>query len=351
MKYTTHLINEAYQQCLLYSTWHLIEKRSLDPRICNLVRDLWIMLANKMPFYFTYRVENGDLVSDYFDVAINEEDEEIRVSTECGQGVFFTATSDDDEDNEPQAKKQRFGNIQDSPVEKRINPIYTLVFIFFACSWLRLPVTLQDTLCWAQDGSIPYLSAHLHLPFYLQQALDDIPGSAIRHIFQPQSLPVYSTLRRVAWNMTRFYQTNYSIILPCIVNGPLIRHRIVKFLCLPDIFYVLACIITEICDGFSLPPKTLDKLKRNINRSDATQEIDLASIAAPIIAAMQLTYGLDGLVRNDDKSKFFIANLPEIKHLIEHLVRTRYATKGYGCWTFTYVLISRQGLANGLARR
>jgi hypothetical protein len=60
-------------------------------------------------------------------------------------------------------------------VEKHIQPVFGLVFIFFACSWLRLPVLLGDILDWAKDGSIPYLSAPSHIPGFLKVALKDYP--------------------------------------------------------------------------------------------------------------------------------------------------------------------------------
>lgn len=190
-----HLVIECFQECLRYQTRHLIREKDLPEEVLGLVLDLWMMLATKMDFSFTYDLEKeGDDVAFIFDkkgarVKLSDLNKPEHSDLKAAYYNNIAEMKNDNEELESHMYVLLFVTNSNRPVENRVNPQFGLVFIFFACNWLRLPVTLGDVLAWASDGSIPYLSAPSHLPAFLNARLVGYKPTHTSKIYQPEVCP------------------------------------------------------------------------------------------------------------------------------------------------------------------
>lgn len=223
--YPSHLVCECFQAVLRYQTHHLVLARSLPSHTILLVRDLWLLLASHLPLIFPSdpdpnsrddnNVERDDNVTKDYSRQYNERDDNNVgrddtsrqyderkdnarkdsihiIDPETGERVPVADLKSQHPrlydlyySSLPQDDNVQSLDHRSRPAESRISPSYSLVIIFFACSWLRLPVTLADICFWAGNGTIPYLSAPSHIPASLHEQLLKYPGSRFRRLFHP----------------------------------------------------------------------------------------------------------------------------------------------------------------------
>ncbi|GAA5800782.1 hypothetical protein HPULCUR_006220 [Helicostylum pulchrum] len=216
----------------------MVQDLNFPPELEPTVRELWLLYVADSKkevidayMFEAFEKEAGDKTrgsNTRNDIGTFEEEEKLLESIR----------DDDNEDYDSESENE--GSVpRGRPIRLKWQPLkfyHVLVFIYYACMYLRYPILPNDLVRWCRSGDIPYLKIQERIPPQLLSSLSLVLSHSMNNI------PSSGEIRKAEYSMTRCFLINCKLELPDI-NVPLYMDRFCAQFFLPvEGYYYAQCI-------------------------------------------------------------------------------------------------------------
>lgn len=216
----------------------MVQDLNFPPELEPTVRELWLLyLADSKKevidayMFEAFEKEAGDKMrgsNSRNDIGTFEEEEKLLESIRDDDDEDY----DSDSENEESVHRGRSVRLKWQPLKFH----HVLVFIYYACMYLRYPILPNDLVRWCRSGDIPYLKIQERIPPQLLSSLSLVLSHSMNNI------PSSGEIRKAEYSMTRCFLINCKLELPDI-NVPLYMDRFCAQFFLPvEGYYYAQCI-------------------------------------------------------------------------------------------------------------
>ncbi|KAI8085412.1 hypothetical protein BDF21DRAFT_336454 [Thamnidium elegans] len=215
----------------------MVQDLNFPPELEPTVRELWLLYVAD---------SKKEVIDSYmFEAFEKEANDKMRGSnTRNDIGIFeeeeklLESFRDDDEDYDSDSENEGSAP-RGRPVRLKWQPLkfyHILVFIYYACMYLRYPILPNDLVRWCRSGDIPYLKIQERIPSQLLSSLSLVLSHSMNNIPSP------AQIRKAEYSMARCFEINCNLELPDI-NVPLYMDRFCAQFFLPvEGYYFAQCI-------------------------------------------------------------------------------------------------------------